>query len=108
MKLPNGSSSLNNLPKNNKTIKLHYIIYKLNITVMKTKITLRETLIFLVSILPLFYLAYQWNNFPDTVPTHFNVKGEPDDYSSKKMLAVFVFSLSIGSYLFMLVIPKID
>ncbi|MFI5219252.1 MAG: SdpI family protein [Bacteroidia bacterium] len=75
---------------------------------MKTKITLRETLIFLVSILPLFYLAYQWNNLPDTVPTHFNMKGEPDDFGSKNKFAVFIVTFNICFYLLMLVIPKID
>jgi uncharacterized membrane protein len=32
------------------------------------------------------YTIYEYNTLPETIPTHFNAKGEADDFSSKKML----------------------
>jgi uncharacterized membrane protein len=45
---------------------------------------------------------------PDIVPTHFNIAGEADGWSSKQFLIFLPGSLGIGIYFLMLVLPQID
>ncbi|MHB1420346.1 MAG: SdpI family protein [Bacillota bacterium] len=45
---------------------------------------------------------------PEQVPSHWNVRGEVDAYSSRVFGAFFAQGLSIGIYLLMLLIPSID
>ena len=47
------------------------------------------------------------NKTPDQVPTHFNFKGEPDDYSGKAFALLLMPFLNIVIY-FVLFIPRID
>lgn len=51
---------------------------------------------------------YFWQNFPSEVPTHWNISGEPDDWSGKTFAAFFFPAVIIGIYLLMLILPKID
>lgn len=58
-------------------------------------------------------LAYYYPQLPDRVATHFNIEGQPDDWSSKGMfLMIYVLLLVImtlifpGSLLLMPVIPR--
>lgn len=57
---------------------------------------------------PFVYLAVIWNSLPQRVPTHWNYKGEIDDWGSKFMLIVLLFMLPVLTYIIMLVVPKID
>ena len=59
-------------------------------------------------LLPFVYLACLWNNLPEKVPTHWNLKGEIDDWGSKYSLIGIVFLLPVFTYVLMLAIPKID
>ena len=59
-------------------------------------------------LLPFIYLAYLWNSLPEKVPIHWNYKGEIDDWGTKYSLIGLVFLLPVLTYVFMLVIPKID
>ena len=59
----------------------------------------------LVSLAASFYF---YTNFPSTVPTHWNYKGEIDGWSSKAFAAFFFPILNIGLYLLFLVIPYLD
>ena len=43
----------------------------------------KEAIIWLILLLPFIHAFIVWSKLPDLVPTHFNVKGEPDDYSKK-------------------------
>lgn len=48
-------------------------------------------------LLPIFY----FNDLPETIPTHFNAKGQPDDYSAKSMIWLLPATgllLGIGLY----------
>lgn len=49
--------------------------------------TFTEKLLDLFSILILIgifaYIAYMWKELPKEVPSHFNIKGEPDDWSGR-------------------------
>lgn len=45
---------------------------------------------------------------PEQVPTHWNIEGEVDDYSSKLFNAVFLPGMLIFMYVLLIVLPKID
>lgn len=68
----------------------------------------RELILWLFLIIPYVYLFKIWNQLPDIVPTHFNLAGEADGWSSKQFLIFLPGSLGIGIYFLMLVLPQID
>lgn len=68
----------------------------------------REWLLWIILLLPFLYIPFIWDKLPDSVPTHWNLKGEVDNYSSKTFAALFLPLLNIGMYLLFLVLPKID
>lgn len=68
----------------------------------------QESILLLLVILPLAYLASVWNTLPETVPIHFNAKGEADGWGSKNTLIYLSLGLGFGIYLLMTVIPIID
>jgi uncharacterized membrane protein len=51
---------------------------------------------------------YFYLHFPDRVPTHWDVQGQINGWSSKSFGAFFVPGLSIGLYLLLLGLPSID
>ena len=56
---------------------------------------------------PFIYLFIKWNSIPQTVPIHWNIKGEVDDWSSKN--ALFILSgINVFIYVLLLILPKID
>lgn len=64
--------------------------------------------IYIIMLLPFLYVAYVWNSVPDTIPVHFNEKGEADGYGSKNML-IWMPILLIGSSFFIYkLVPIID
>lgn len=68
-----------------------------------------KELVFLVLIaLPYIYLASIYGDLPEQVPTHFNMQGEPDDWSNKSLLLALPALLCVGTYLLMLLIPRFD
>ncbi|MBD3725161.1 MAG: SdpI family protein [Flavobacteriaceae bacterium] len=71
--------------------------------------TLRKELPYiLIALIPFIYLAFIWNNLPETVPMHWNGKGEIDRYGSKNELWSLTAMLSGLGYFLFLIIPKID
>jgi uncharacterized membrane protein len=69
---------------------------------------LKESLLWAFIALPYVYLATIWNQLPEQVPTHFNIEGVADDWSSKRTLLFIPGAIGIGIYLLMLVIPTLD
>ena len=61
-----------------------------------------------VVVLPFIYLAYIWNDLPEEVPLHWNIRGEVDKYGSKFELLLIPILLPLLVYLIFLVVPKID
>lgn len=61
-----------------------------------------------IALLPIIYLAFIWNQLPDKVPLHWNVKGEIDWYGDKTDLLLISIFLPLLTYLIFLVIPIID
>jgi uncharacterized membrane protein len=73
------------------------------------KLTLKKELPLIgVVLAPFVYLAIIWNTLPEKVPTHWNYKGEVDQWGDKYSLIALLFLLPVLTYVLMLVIPKID
>jgi len=70
---------------------------------LKTEIL--PILLLIISISASFYF---YANFPEQVPTHWNYKGEIDNYSSKAFAAFFFPALNLGLYLMFLGLPYLD
>ncbi|HLV39232.1 SdpI family protein, partial [Xanthomarina sp.] len=61
-----------------------------------------------IVLLPFIYLAYIWNQLPEKVPMHWNIKGDIDRYGDKIELLLIPFLLPVLVYVIFLVVPKID
>jgi len=73
------------------------------------KSILRKDLpIIAVVLLPFIYLAYIWNDLPEEVPLHWNIRGDVDRYGSKYELLLIPILLPLLVYLIFLIVPKID
>jgi uncharacterized membrane protein len=70
--------------------------------------TKSEWLFWLILLLPFIYIPFIWNKLPDSIPTHWSIHGEVDNYSSKTWGTLFLPLLSIGMYVLLLVLPKFD
>ena len=68
----------------------------------------REWLFWMILLLPFLYIIFIWNKLPDSIPTHWNIRGEVDTYSSRTAGTLFLPLLNIGLYLLLLLLPKID
>ena len=68
----------------------------------------RELPLIIIVLLPFFYLIYIWEQLPDKVPMHWNIRGEIDRYGDKTELILLTVLLSLVTYIFFLVILKID
>lgn len=69
----------------------------------KEKLT-KELILIVLTLLPVIYLAVNWNLLPESMPIHFDAHGQPNGYGSRY---VYVW-LPVGLYFLMLVLPKID
>jgi len=54
------------------------------------------------------FAFYFYANAPRQVPTHWNIHGQVDDYSSKAFAAIFFPALILGMYFLFWLLPKID
>ncbi len=67
--------------------------------------------VWLVILVPGIYLAFTWSKIPETIPLHFDIKGNADRYGAKKELLVPVLILTVMSlfiYYLFLNIYRID
>lgn len=69
---------------------------------------LKELPLWILIILPYVYLAMVWNQLPEQVPTHFNMEGNPDDWSSRVFLLLIPGGMGLFLYLLLLIIPYLD
>jgi len=61
--------------------------------------------------IPWIYLAYIWNDLPQTVATHFGMNGSPDKYGDKSEVIVIMLVLTVAgmvTYLLLQNLYKID
>ncbi len=70
--------------------------------------TIKEILILILTLVPAAYLAWLWNQLPETVPVHFDINGQPDRYGSRQTLIWLCGGLSVFLYGIMWILPKID
>ncbi len=78
---------------------------------MVTRYFLRDAFILLIAIMPIAYLAYNYQDLPQIVPTHFGIDGVANGFSNKKdmwFIVAFLSALSIGIYFLIRNLPKID
>ena len=68
----------------------------------------KEIPLLIIVLIPFVYLAYIWSSLPEIVPTHWNYKGEIDDWGNKSSLIFITFLLSGLTYILFTVIPFID
>ncbi|HEX6981172.1 MAG TPA: DUF1648 domain-containing protein [Balneolaceae bacterium] len=59
-------------------------------------------------LLPFLAIPFVWSYLPEQIPAHINFAGEIDDYSPKSFALFFSPLLSVGVYLLLLYLPKID
>jgi uncharacterized membrane protein len=72
---------------------------------------LTKYLVWIVFIVPAIYLAFTWNDIPEKVPMHYNLKGEIDRYGNKSeliLLVSIITGVSIGVYFLLSNINRID
>ena len=68
----------------------------------------KEMILWILILLPYVYLAMVWNQLPAEVPTHFDINGKPDDWSSRIFLLLVPGGMGLFLYLLLLVIPYLD
>ncbi len=67
-----------------------------------------ETLIVAITLAPFIWLAAIWNTMPEQVPVHFNYKGEPDRFNSKKELIFILVLMGPLTWALLKYLPQID
>lgn len=75
---------------------------------MKTTSLTREILLWVIILIPLAYLAWMWNDLPERVPVHFNLKGEADGWAGKTAMIFIVLGTTALLNLILLAVPYID
>jgi uncharacterized membrane protein len=68
----------------------------------------QEWIFWILLAVPFVYSAIVWNQLPERVPTHFNLHGEADDYSSKLFGAFGLPCFAVVLYFILRYIPQID
>jgi len=70
--------------------------------------SLQETVIIILTLIPFIYLGVIYMDLPDSVPMHWNAKGEMDRMGNKQELWIIPILISALMYLLFKFIPKID
>ncbi len=68
----------------------------------------KEWYIIVLLIIPFGVSAYLWNDLPDIVPTHFDMKGEADGWGPKWVNAIMFPAIALATYLMLVGLPFID
>ncbi len=68
----------------------------------------KEIPLLLIVLIPFLYLAYIWDSLPETIPTHWNYKGEIDDWGKKSTIILITFLLPGLTYIIFSLVPLID
>lgn len=75
---------------------------------MKTNPIYSEWLLLGLMLIPFVYLAFVYNQLPETVPFHYGFDGQPDRYGPKAGLVLLFGGLTVVMYLMFRYIPKLD
>src|ERR1051326_3286436 len=68
----------------------------------------KDWLTWLILLAPFVFAFANWDKFPGRIATHFNMNGQPDDYSSKAFALIFLPCINIMMYALFLVLPYLD
>jgi uncharacterized membrane protein len=66
-----------------------------------------KRIVWVVIIIPAVYLAIAWNNLPETVAMHFDLKGNPDRFGTKRELITTSIVLIIANAVVYLILTNI-
>lgn len=69
---------------------------------------LKESILWILILIPIVYLAKIWDNLLQNVPTHFSNNGIANGWSQKSTLLAITIGLGVGFYIIMLIIPYLD
>ncbi len=75
---------------------------------MKSRFSIWAALTLAAALLPGLYLASRWPSLPAMVPTHFDLHGQANGYSSKAMLLWLVGAPPLLTYLLLHLLPRFD
>ncbi len=75
---------------------------------IKAKKILAESLIWLVMAIPVVYFLLVYNQLPQQIPIHFNIHGQPDNWTAKASFIYFLLGMTWGVYLIIVLVPLID
>ena len=68
----------------------------------------KEAPLIAIVLAPFIYLASLWDQLPDTVPLHWNMEGEIDNYGDKSELILIPILLPLLIYFIFTIVPMID
>lgn len=68
----------------------------------------QEFINWILLIIPIIYIAINWEKFPAQVPIHFNFDGEPNNYASKIVGLILLPGINVFTYILLLITPYID
>lgn len=69
---------------------------------------LKESILWIIILLPFVYLSVIWKSLPPQIATHFDFGGNPNGWTDKNDLIYLFGALGIGTYIIMLFIPAFD
>jgi uncharacterized membrane protein len=69
--------------------------------------TFLKRIVWVIIVIPAVYLAIVWNNLPETVTMHFDLKGNPDRFGSKNELATMSIILTVANAVVYLILTNI-
>ncbi len=64
-------------------------------------------IIWVIILIPAAYLALIWNHVPQTVPIHFDINGNVDNYTSRNNFLFLMIALTVGNMIVYLVVKNI-
>jgi uncharacterized membrane protein len=67
----------------------------------------KDWILWILLLSPLIPVLMYWDQYPDKIPTHWNMQGEVDSYGGKWALFLSPV-INAGLYLLMILLPKID
>lgn len=68
----------------------------------------KEAILWLLLVAPFVYAGIVWNTLPERVPTHFNLQGQPDEYSGKPSALLVLPVMNVVMYFILRYLPQID
>jgi uncharacterized membrane protein len=69
--------------------------------------TFLKRIVWVIMVIPAIYLAVVWNNLPETIAMHFDLKGNPDRFGSKKELLTMSIILIVANTVVYIILTNI-